>query len=64
MRFGILGALMSMEDIENIKRGYAAFNDGDVDGLLALLDPEIEWRMPDVHVQMYTNREDALEDIR
>jgi ketosteroid isomerase-like protein len=37
---------MSAEDIEILEDGYAAFNRGDADEFMALLDPEIEWRMP------------------
>jgi ketosteroid isomerase-like protein len=37
---------MSIDSIENLKRGYAAFNRGDVEAFMAHLDPEIEWRMP------------------
>jgi ketosteroid isomerase-like protein len=31
------------ESVELLKRGYAAFNRGDVDAVFELLDPEIEW---------------------
>jgi hypothetical protein len=29
---------MSSEDIENLKRGYAAFNSGDVDAFMSLME--------------------------
>jgi hypothetical protein len=32
------------EDAELIRRGYEAWNRGDVDAVLDLLDPRIEWR--------------------
>lgn len=33
-----------MEPVEIVKRSYAAFSDGDLDGVLADLHPEIEWQ--------------------
>ena len=35
---------MSEENIQLIRRAIAAFNAGDVDEMLALADPELEWR--------------------
>ena len=35
---------MSQENVEAIRRGYEAWNGGDVDGGLRVLDREIEWR--------------------
>jgi ketosteroid isomerase-like protein len=29
---------------ELVKRGYAAWNRGDIEGVLSFLDPQIEWR--------------------
>ena len=34
---------MSQENVEAFRRGLEAGNRGDVDGLLAELDPEVEW---------------------
>ena len=34
---------MSNENVESLKRGAAAWNDGDFDGWIANLDPEVEW---------------------
>jgi uncharacterized protein len=34
---------MSQENVEAFKRGLAAGNRGDIDGLLAELDPDVEW---------------------
>jgi ketosteroid isomerase-like protein len=31
-------------DTELVKRGYEAWNRGDVEGVLSFLDPQIEWR--------------------
>ena len=35
---------MSQENVELARRGYEAFNRGDIDGLLDLCGPDIEWR--------------------
>lgn len=35
---------MSQESVKAIRRGYEAWNGGDMDGVLRDLDPEIEWR--------------------
>jgi len=32
------------ENVELVRRGYEAWNRGDVEGVLAFLDPEIDWR--------------------
>jgi ketosteroid isomerase-like protein len=37
---------MSEESVEMIRRGYEAFNRGDLDSAIADLDPEIEWLGP------------------
>jgi ketosteroid isomerase-like protein len=34
---------MSQENVENIRRAYAAFARGDVDAVLEFLDPEVDW---------------------
>jgi len=36
---------MSEENLEAFKRGIEVYNRGDVEALLALLDPAIEWHM-------------------
>ena len=35
---------MSEENVEAFKRGSAAWNRGDIEGLLEVVDPEIVWR--------------------
>src|SRR6266480_2579284 len=35
---------MSQENVELARRGYEAFNRGDIDGLLDLCAPDIVWR--------------------
>ena len=37
---------MSQQNIDLVQSGYAAFGRGDVPGLLALLDQDIEWKTP------------------
>jgi ketosteroid isomerase-like protein len=34
---------MSEENVEQVRRGYEAFARGDVDAVLELLDPEVDW---------------------
>ena len=34
---------MSKENAELIRRAYQAFANGDLDGMLALVDPDLEW---------------------
>jgi ketosteroid isomerase-like protein len=34
---------MSQENVERIRRGYEAFARGDVDGVLELLHPDVDW---------------------
>jgi ketosteroid isomerase-like protein len=34
---------MSEENIEHLRRGYEAFARGDVDAVLELLDPDVDW---------------------
>jgi ketosteroid isomerase-like protein len=35
---------MREEDVEAVRRGYEAWNRGDVDAVLELVHPDIEWR--------------------
>ena len=37
---------MSQQNIELVQRGYAAFGNGDIDGLLATMHQDIEWQTP------------------
>lgn len=39
---------MSEEKVEIVRRAYAAFNDANVDAVLAAMDPDIEWNASDV----------------
>jgi ketosteroid isomerase-like protein len=39
---------MSQENVEVVRRTYAAFNDGDLETVLAIFDPDIEWNASDV----------------
>ena len=44
-------ARVARDSVETARRAYAAFNDGDIDGVLSVTDPEIE---------IYIKRADAL----
>jgi ketosteroid isomerase-like protein len=35
---------VASDNTELVKRGYEAWNRGDVEGILSFLDPQIEWR--------------------
>jgi ketosteroid isomerase-like protein len=37
---------MSQQNISLVQKGYDAFGRGDIDGLLSLLDAQIEWTTP------------------
>jgi uncharacterized protein len=37
---------MSQENVELVRLGYEAFNRGDLDGLLDLCAPDVEWQDP------------------
>ena len=39
---------MSEENVNIMRQGYDAFNRGDIDAVMGLMDPEIEWQEPDV----------------
>jgi len=39
---------MSQENVDNVRRAYAAFNDGDLETALGFFDPAIEWNASDV----------------
>ncbi len=38
---------MSTTPVEVVKRAYEAFGEGDLEGLLELIDPEVEWSHPE-----------------
>ena len=38
---------MTQENVETVRRLYRAFEEGDDEGLLACLSPEVDWYMPD-----------------
>jgi ketosteroid isomerase-like protein len=37
----------TMDNVSIIRSGYEAFGRGDIEAVLALFDPEIEWNVPD-----------------
>jgi ketosteroid isomerase-like protein len=53
---------VASENVELVRRGYEAFNRGDVDGMLALLDPEIEWITPPRN--MFTGTYRGTDEVR
>lgn len=39
---------MSEENVNILRQGYDAFNRGDIDVVMSIMDPNIEWQEPDV----------------
>ena len=39
---------MSEENVSLVRQGYDAFNRGDIDTVMGIMDPEIVWQEPDV----------------
>ena len=39
---------MSEENVNIMRQGYDAFNRGDIETVMGLMDPDIEWQEPDV----------------
>ncbi len=37
---------MSEQDVQTIREAYAAFNRGDIEAVLAVMDPAVEWKEP------------------
>jgi len=42
------GTPHSQENVDILRRGYEAFNRADIDTVMGLMDPDIEWQEPDV----------------
>lgn len=38
--------MSEQQNIDVVRQAYAAFGRGDLDGILALLDPQVAWRTP------------------
>ena len=38
--------MSEQENVDVVRKGYEAFGRGDINGLLAQLDPDVEWRTP------------------
>lgn len=38
--------MSEQQNVDVVRKGYEAFSRGDIDGLLAQLDPNVEWRTP------------------
>jgi ketosteroid isomerase-like protein len=57
---------MSEEYVEIVRRAYTAFNDGDLETVFELFDPEIEWNASDVFFDQprtYQGRRAWLEEF-
>jgi ketosteroid isomerase-like protein len=54
-----------MSSLDLVKRSYAAFEQGDLDGVLADLDPEIEWQQAQglPHGGTYHGRDEVRRSI-
>jgi ketosteroid isomerase-like protein len=38
--------MSEQDNVDVVRKGYEAFGRGDINGLLAQLDPDVEWRTP------------------
>jgi ketosteroid isomerase-like protein len=52
---------MSQENVEVVRAGFEAYNRGDVDALLGLLDPQVEWTDQFVEGGTFRGREGVHE---
>lgn len=51
------------QNIETVKRGYEAFNSGDIPALLDLFAEDITWRAPRIEGAPYTGSYDGREAV-
>ncbi len=54
---------MSEENLNIMRQGYDAFNRGDIDTVMDLMDPNIEWQEPDVEGLPLRGTHHGLEDV-
>jgi ketosteroid isomerase-like protein len=57
---------MSGENVEIVRRAYEAWNSGDPEAAMALLDPQVEWTLP-AHfpdAETWRGREQVVEGLR
>jgi ketosteroid isomerase-like protein len=61
---------MSQENVDKLRQAYESFNEGDLETVLAMFDPDIEWQASDVFFdqpQTYQGRrawqEEFLRDL-
>jgi hypothetical protein len=54
---------MSEENLNIMRQGYDAFNRGDIDTVMDLMDPNIEWQEPDVEGLPLRGTHHGPEDI-
>jgi ketosteroid isomerase-like protein len=54
---------MSEENVKLLRQGYDAFNRGDIDTVMGLMDPNIEWQEPDVEGLPQRGTHHGAEDV-
>jgi uncharacterized protein len=57
---------MAGENVEIVRRAYEAWNSGDPEAAMALLDPQVEWTLP-AHfpdAETWRGREQVVEGLR
>jgi uncharacterized protein len=54
---------MSEANVDVLRRGYEAFNRGDIETVMGLLDPNVEWKEPDVEGLPQRGTHHGAEDV-
>lgn len=54
---------MAEGNVDILRRGYDAFNRGDIDTVMGLLDPNIEWQEPEVEGLPQRGTHRGAEDV-
>lgn len=55
---------MSAENANLVKKGYDAFRDGDLEGLLSLYAEDIEWILPEMNDVPISGKRKGLDQVR
>jgi ketosteroid isomerase-like protein len=57
---------MASENVEIVRRAYEAFNRNDPEAAIALLDPQVEWTLPEhfPDAETWRGRERVVEGLR
>lgn len=55
---------MSAENANLVKKGYDAFRDGDLEGLLSLYAEDIEWILPEMNDVPISGQRKGLDQVR